>query len=159
MERLMITADVGDGSPPEPGHSAVPGQIYRLDEGVPWLRVKAELDREWERLQRLLDVVGRPGGPVAGHAMNDVPETEWWVLGADSAARWTLGLAAVPALGTGPEPVTGHVIREQLELADRLMESRHPKWGYAAGVLHWLLWITSATEEMSYPIEALDTHG
>lgn len=127
--------------------SAIAGQVGVLDSGVPWLRFAGELDEQWDRLLALLaDAVGDEGLPV--EAMDG---RDRFVLGAWTAASWTLGHTAVAPVSRRERPVTGQAIREELAAAEQLVTGRRLYWDWATGVLEWLLWITGARETMTYP--------
>jgi hypothetical protein len=145
MRTVEIAPDVGDGRPPAAGASAVPGHVCVLDGGVPWVRVKVELDREWQRVNALAgEILDRRGDS----ALDGVEEC---VIGALAAARWTLGATQQAPMARAPLPVTGAAIKAELATARRVMEARGPRWAGATGVVHWLLWITGGSEEMPYP--------
>lgn len=146
MRTIEITADVGDGRPPSPHESAVPGRVCVLDGSVPWTRVKAELDLEWDRVNALAtQIIDRRGteGALDGR--------EEFVIGALAAARWTLGAVDAAPMTRRARPVNGEAIMSELAEAQRVMAARGRRWAGAAGVLHWLLWITGASEAVEYP--------
>ena len=132
--------------------SAVPGQAGVLDEGVPWLRFAAELDIEWDRLLRRLAAAADLAHAELDHAtVQDLDGPGRYVLGAWAAATWTLGHTAVAPVSRAKAAVSGRPLRYELAAAERVMTGHGPGWELAAGALHWLLWITSAIEEMPYP--------
>jgi hypothetical protein len=146
MRTIEITADVGDGRPPGPHESAVPGRVCVLDGGVPWTRAKAELDPEWDRVNALAtQIIDRRGtdGALDGR--------EEFVIGVLAAARWTLSAVNAAPMTRQARPVNGEAIKSELSEAQRAMAARGRRWAGAAGVLHWLLWITGASEAMEYP--------
>ena len=124
---------------------AVPGQIRVLDEDVPWVRDQVELDEAWADLLlacKPLVVDGRiDRDRLSGQGLA--------LVGRLAAARWTMGGEGQPAPMTNhPEPVTGHAIRRQLAMAERLMTGRGADWETATGVVSWLLWVTGASEDL-----------
>jgi hypothetical protein len=141
-----IPSCVGDPYLALPG-SAVPGQVGVLDTGVPWFRLANELDAEWNRLRSHLPLVSGPSERSAER----LDGAERFVVGAWTAAAWTLGHTRLAPASTVERPVTGAVIRDELSRVERVLDARKPVWEAAAGSLEWLLWITGAREVMPYP--------
>jgi hypothetical protein len=85
--------------------------------------------------------------------VDTAPETasftpgERHAMGAYLSALWTLGGTPEVPLGGAESPVTGQAIRWQLAAAEELMVSRREGREFALGVVQWLLWITSGSEQ------------
>ena len=92
---------------PEVEIVAVPGDIQVLDGGVPWIRTRVELDREWTRLGQMLFALQRDRGleydDLDGHARA--------LIGMAGAASWTLGRQSTGPMTNTPSRATGASIR------------------------------------------------
>lgn len=148
MAPVEITPSTGSASnlptAPPAGWTGV------LDTGVPWPRSAAELDREWVRLRRRLTRMTQQ----PGRAASELNGAERFTLGVRAAARWTSGeIAMAPTTGLDA-PVTGAQLRAELAAAEQVMVARESGWEYATGIVFWLLWVTGANEELTYPDEA-----
>jgi hypothetical protein len=145
MGQVVISKEIGDGTPVAEGTSAVAGRVCFLDTGVPWLRTGAELEREWKRLRPVIEPVFTK--------VRIAPDTasftsgERHTMGSYATAMWTLGGTTEVPLGRAESPVTGRAIRQQLATAHDTVESRCEGWEFALGVMQWLLWITSGSEK------------
>jgi hypothetical protein len=125
----------------------VGGPACVLDAGVPWPRTPDDVAREWARLEARyarITVVGR-------RTMADLSSAERFVVGVRAAARWTRGEVEKSPVCLVGAPLTGQGVRDELDAAEALMEARGRHWEYATGVLHWLLWVTGASEDLPYP--------
>jgi hypothetical protein len=136
-------------APGAPGREerAVPGVITVLDGGVPWIRDRLELDQEWDRLVRTASTL-LVDGRLAYEELDGAGQA---LIGVFNAARWTTGRTHATPVTNEAVEVTGSSLRGQLAAAQERMAARRADWQYATGVVTWLLWITGARAELTYP--------
>ena len=149
MTHLAFVRGIAMDTPPGREATAVTGPACVLDSGVPWMRTGEELDREWARLRPQMALVYAK--VAAWSDDSSFTPGERHAMGVYAAAVWTLGVTTEIPMGGSESPVTGQSIRRQLAEAEALMVSRRPEWEFGLGIVQWLLWITSGSEEpMSY---------
>jgi hypothetical protein len=123
------------------------GPTVLLDTDVPWPRTPPEIEREWQR--------------AATYVVDIDPEQPWAELtglerrsyGAWRTALWCRGQVDTSPVRGIAGPVTGQGIRDELVVAEAVMEGRGDGWEYALGALMWLLWVTGASDHMPYPVD------
>jgi hypothetical protein len=117
------------------------------DGGLRCARSQVELDREWGRICGLMAPITNPPTRKA----SELSDPQLHLLGASTAARWTLGYAARAPMSRTDQPVNAQTLHSEMTAAGAQVTSEHPNWPGATGVLRWLLWLTGVTEEMTYP--------
>ena len=125
----------------------VGGPSMVLDAGVPWPRTPDDVAREWARVEARYARLFVSGG----RSLSQLTSAEQFVVGVRVAARWTRAESARSPLRLANEPVSGQAVRDELAVAESLMEARGRHWALATGVLHWLLWVTGAMDDLPYP--------
>jgi hypothetical protein len=112
-----------------------------------WPRSRAELEREWSRVDRLATRIAAAGAVNADELR---PEARC-LLGMRAAALWSLGRSTTtPMTGRADEP-TFYAALEEMRAADELIRARSPGWAWAIGVDRWLSWLIGAEESVRAP--------